>query len=128
MLGIEDYVNGTLLNYINELGYIALGYEAGQHDDPRSIGKHIVFIYPSLVFAGSPERRDVDFDTPLLKHAATRTCPTCTRSAMFLARDIVHVLGYRSRQVDGNHLIIKNREDAARNHEYDTASWSTNRF
>ena len=37
ILGIEEYLEGPLLSYINELGYVAFGYEAEQHDDLVSI-------------------------------------------------------------------------------------------
>lgn len=33
ILGIEEYLEGPLLSYINELGYVAFGFEAGQHDE-----------------------------------------------------------------------------------------------
>jgi hypothetical protein len=61
VLGIEEHLDGPLLSYINELGYIAFGYEAGQHDDLASIENHIAFIYLSLVFSGSIRKEDVDF-------------------------------------------------------------------
>jgi hypothetical protein len=60
-LGIEEHLDGPLLSYINELGYIAFGYEGGQHDDLSSIENHIAFIYLSLVFTGSIRKEDVDF-------------------------------------------------------------------
>jgi hypothetical protein len=53
ILGIEEYLDGPLLSYINELGYIALGFEAGQHDDPVSVLNHRAFIYLTLIQAGS---------------------------------------------------------------------------
>ncbi|GAA4272389.1 succinylglutamate desuccinylase/aspartoacylase family protein [Aquimarina gracilis] len=61
ILGIEEYLEGPLLSYINELGYVAFGFEAGQHDDPISITNHIAFIYLSLVFAGSIEKKHIDY-------------------------------------------------------------------
>ena len=61
ILGIEEHLDGPLLSYINELGYIAFGYEGGQHDDLASIENHIAFIYLSLVFTGSIRKVDVDF-------------------------------------------------------------------
>lgn len=48
ILGIEEHLNGTILNYINELGYIAIGIEAGQHDDPASIKAHEAAIWVAL--------------------------------------------------------------------------------
>lgn len=29
VLGIEEYLEGFLLNYINELGYVVFGFEGG---------------------------------------------------------------------------------------------------
>ena len=61
ILGIEEYLNGPLLNYINELGYISFGYEGGQHDDPLAIQNHISFIYLTLVFSGAIKKTDIDY-------------------------------------------------------------------
>jgi len=52
VLGIEEYLKGPLLSYINELGYVSLGFEAGQHQDDKSTENAIAFIWLSLVFAG----------------------------------------------------------------------------
>ncbi len=61
ILGIEEYLNGPLLSYINELGYIAFGFEAGQHDDPESFKRHIAFTYLTLIFTGCASKNDVDY-------------------------------------------------------------------
>jgi len=50
VLGIEEYLNGPLLSYINELGYVSLGFESGQHDDQSAIVNSISFIYLTLVY------------------------------------------------------------------------------
>jgi len=60
VLGIEEYLEGPLLSYINQLGYVSLGFESGQHDDLNSITNNIAFIYLSLVFAKILEQKDVD--------------------------------------------------------------------
>ncbi|GAA4967906.1 succinylglutamate desuccinylase/aspartoacylase family protein [Algibacter aquimarinus] len=52
VLGIEEYLNGPLLSYINELGFVSLGFESGQHDDLRSITNSVAFIYLTLKFSG----------------------------------------------------------------------------
>ncbi|MDO5969129.1 succinylglutamate desuccinylase/aspartoacylase family protein [Flavivirga aquimarina] len=59
VLGIEEYLNGPLLSYINELGYVSLGFESGQHDDLSSINNNTAFIYLALVFAGVLKKDDV---------------------------------------------------------------------
>ncbi|SHM64852.1 Succinylglutamate desuccinylase / Aspartoacylase family protein [Cyclobacterium lianum] len=44
ILGIEEYLDGPLMSHINDLGYPALGFEAGKHDDPQSARRHQAFI------------------------------------------------------------------------------------
>lgn len=62
ILGIEEYLEGPLLSYINELGFVAFGFEGGQHDDLSSIENHISFIYLSLAIAGAMDRTDIDYN------------------------------------------------------------------
>lgn len=45
VLGIEEYLNGPLLSYLNTLGYVSLGFESGQHKDPEAITNSEAFIY-----------------------------------------------------------------------------------
>ncbi len=49
VLGIEEYLDGPLLTYINEFGHIALGFEAGEHYDIESVKKSEAFIWSALV-------------------------------------------------------------------------------
>ncbi|WP_340063698.1 succinylglutamate desuccinylase/aspartoacylase family protein [Ascidiimonas aurantiaca] len=62
ILGIEEYLEGPLLSYINELGYVAFGFEAGQHDALQAYENHVAFIYLSLVFSGVVDREYTHFD------------------------------------------------------------------
>ncbi len=52
VLGIEEYLDGTLLSYINQMGYVSLGFESGQHEDEASLDYAISFIWLALYFAG----------------------------------------------------------------------------
>ncbi|MEO9485205.1 MAG: succinylglutamate desuccinylase/aspartoacylase family protein [Ekhidna sp.] len=52
VLGLEEHLDGTILSYINELGHIAIGVEAGQHDALSSIENHESIIWSTLAFAG----------------------------------------------------------------------------
>lgn len=61
VLGIEEYLDGPLLSYINELGYVSFGFEGGQHDDPNAVANHVAFIYLSLVFSGVLEPGDLPY-------------------------------------------------------------------
>jgi hypothetical protein len=61
LLGIEEYLVGTFLNYINAQGYVAFGFESGQHDALSSIEKHEAFVYLTLVFARSLMEAEFDY-------------------------------------------------------------------
>lgn len=232
ILGIEEYLEGPLLSYINELGYVAFGYESGQHDDIASIHDHIAFIYLTLVFTECIDKNDIDFyhyyellaktsvdsrgvyeiyyryhikdgeafkmepgfvnfqhikkgealassngkkvfatkkgrifmplyqskgdegyfsirripmfllqlSAVLRKTGFDRILPLMPgvrwaskerdtllvnrRIARFFAKQFFHLLGYRSKKVDKTHLIMKNREAASRESEYEDVGWN----
>jgi len=49
VLGIEEYLDGPLLTFINEYGHIALGFEGGEHYNPISVANCEAFIWKALV-------------------------------------------------------------------------------
>ena len=59
VLGIEEYLEGPLLSYINQLGYVSLGFESGQHDELSAITNNEAFIFLSLIYAEALEKRTV---------------------------------------------------------------------
>ena len=59
VLGIEEFLEGPLLSYINQLGYVSLGFEAGQHDLRTSITNCIAFTYLTLIFTGVVEKERI---------------------------------------------------------------------
>lgn len=60
VLGIEEYLDGPLLSYINQLGYVSLGFESGQHDALNAITNNVAFIFLTLVYAKAIEKNNVD--------------------------------------------------------------------
>ncbi len=52
VLGIEEQIDGSLLEFINNQGHTTLGFEAGQHDDPKSEARHEALIWLALEAAG----------------------------------------------------------------------------
>lgn len=58
VLGLEEELEGTLLDYVNHLGYVAVGVEGGSHRDPESVDNLEAAVWLSLVAAGNmePER------------------------------------------------------------------------
>lgn len=59
ILGIEEFLDGPLLSYINYLGYVAVGFESGQHDALSSIENHLAFAMVSIVNAGCLSEDDL---------------------------------------------------------------------
>jgi hypothetical protein len=63
VLGIEEYLKGPLLSYINQLGYVSLGFESGQHDEIDAVLNCEAFIYLTLVFTKAIDKNEVsDFE------------------------------------------------------------------
>ena len=55
VLGLDTHLDGTFLNFINRLGFPAVGFEGGQHDDPRSVDAHELAIWETLTMMGCLE-------------------------------------------------------------------------
>jgi succinylglutamate desuccinylase len=72
ILGIEEYLEGPILSYINELGYVAFGFEGGQHNDPAAVNNHSAFIQMTLRLTGNISHEDVAYRhaRDILKKAA----------------------------------------------------------
>ncbi len=56
VLGLDDALPGTLTRHADELGYVALSFEAGQHEDPRSVDYAEAAVWLALERAGLLER------------------------------------------------------------------------
>ena len=52
VLGIEEFLEGPLLSYINERGYLGMGFESGSHDSPESVSNNIALIWLVLWHSG----------------------------------------------------------------------------
>jgi predicted deacylase len=72
LLGIEEQLEGTLLEYLNNLGVVTLGYEGGQHYSESTVAVHEALTWRAMVNAGIiPEAEHLKrFDRILLN--ATR--------------------------------------------------------
>lgn len=52
LLGIEEQLKGTMLEFLNNEGTVTLGFEAGQHLSPEAANNHVSLVLLSLVNAG----------------------------------------------------------------------------
>jgi succinylglutamate desuccinylase len=68
ILGLEEQIDGTLLEYLNSLGAVTMGFEAGQHVAESSVVHHEAVIWIAMVAAGNLRAEDVP---ELSRHRAT---------------------------------------------------------
>jgi hypothetical protein len=59
VLGLEEQIDGTLLEYINNLGAITMGFEAGQHEAVTSVDHHEAVIWNATVATGNFRPEDL---------------------------------------------------------------------
>lgn len=52
VLGIEEYLEGPLLSYLNKRGFVSLGFESGQHTDPEAVTNCEAFVHLVLNCSG----------------------------------------------------------------------------
>ncbi|MEQ1606259.1 MAG: succinylglutamate desuccinylase/aspartoacylase family protein [Pyrinomonadaceae bacterium] len=52
LLGIEEQLDGTMLEYLNNAGAVTLGFEGGQHDSIKTIENHKAMVRLALVNSG----------------------------------------------------------------------------
>ncbi len=57
VLGIEEYLDGPMLSYINQKGYVGIGFESGQHQEDSAIRHAEAFIYLTLRFSGAIKKK-----------------------------------------------------------------------
>ena len=64
LLGIEEQLEGTMLEYLNNKGAVTLGFEGGQHDSAETIANHEALVWLALVNTGIAVPSDIpDLET-----------------------------------------------------------------
>ncbi|MCD9188633.1 MAG: succinylglutamate desuccinylase/aspartoacylase family protein [Pyrinomonadaceae bacterium] len=59
LLGIEEQLDGTILEYLNNTGAVTLGYEGGQHFADSTIAAHEALVWLALVNSGILAKEDL---------------------------------------------------------------------
>lgn len=63
LLGIEEQLEGTILEYLNNAGAVTFGYEGGQHFSGKTLLTHEALVWLALVHSGILEKEDLpDFE------------------------------------------------------------------
>jgi succinylglutamate desuccinylase len=52
VLGIEEELEGTLMHYVSDLGFTAVGFESGRHDDPAAVDLAEAAVWIALETSG----------------------------------------------------------------------------
>lgn len=52
VLGLEEQIDGSLLEHLSGRGYVTMGFEGGQHADPGAVARHEALIWLALRAAG----------------------------------------------------------------------------
>ncbi len=72
LLGIEEQLDGTILEFMNNLGAVTLGFEAGQHTTRAAIDNQEAFSWLALINSGVLDE----------KHVSRRKYETVLRNAL----------------------------------------------
>lgn len=78
LLGIEEQLDGTFLEHLNNLGAVTLGFEGGQHDAPETIKAHAALLRLALVNTGiltEEQIPDFELQKTILRDACKSDSP-----------------------------------------------------
>lgn len=114
VLGLEEQIDGTLLEFINNRGAITMGFEAGQHKALTSVDNHEALIWLATVAAGNFDARDIHLERyrSQLKHASggSRVVEVRHRHAISAEDEFEMEPGYRNFQpIKRGQLLAKDR-------------------
>ncbi len=59
LLGIEEQLDGTMLEYLNNAGAVTLGFEGGQHLSKNTVGNHEALVWLALANSGILDGRQI---------------------------------------------------------------------
>ncbi len=59
LLGIEEQLEGTMLEYLNNTGAVTLGFEGGNHAAPETVANHAALIWLALANTGIMAAADI---------------------------------------------------------------------
>lgn len=59
LLGIEEQLEGTMLEYLSSAGAVTLGFEGGSHFSPETVANHTALVWLGLVNTGLLKPTDI---------------------------------------------------------------------
>ena len=86
ILGLEEQLNGTILNYLSDLGYVAIGFEGGQHASSAAVENHMAALWSVLATAGCIRTQDLPVLSGRHEQAGGQTVHRPSRSPVLEIR------------------------------------------
>ncbi len=62
ILGLEEHLDGTMLEFFNRQGYVTLGLEGGRHEDPAAVDRLEAGLWLALAAAGLLEQQSAQVE------------------------------------------------------------------
>ncbi|MBK8464767.1 MAG: succinylglutamate desuccinylase/aspartoacylase family protein [Chloracidobacterium sp.] len=59
LLGIEEQLDGTMLEYLNNAGAVTMGFEGGQHLSPETVTNHEALVWLAMANSGVLDAADL---------------------------------------------------------------------
>lgn len=123
VLGLEEEIDGALLEYMNNLGHVTVGIEGGRHHAPGSVDHHEAALWLALAAAGHMDEGDIP-DAALLRgrlRAATPGIPSIMgvdlRHPVTLDDGFVMAPGYRNFDpVPAGQVVARDNNGPIRSH------------
>ncbi len=117
VLGFEEELRGTLADYMDSLGHVSAGFEAGQHTLPQAVDHLESLIWIALVAAGNLSREQV----PEIQNHYQRLADCCGDLPSFIEVRYRHPVkredefvmqpGFRSfQEVESGQLLARDRQ------------------
>ena len=82
LLGIEEQLDGTLLEYLNNAGTVTLGFEGGQHLSEKTVETHTALVWLALTNTGILDAKD----NPKIDESQDRLLKTGSGTQIFEVR------------------------------------------
>lgn len=124
IMGLEEQIDGAMLECINNRGITTLGFEAGQHDSPSSVDRHEAAVWIALIAAGCVEPRAApglaSLRRTLIEASAglPRILEVRHRHAITPEDDFVMEPGFKNlAPIDQNQLLARDRRGEIRAEE-----------
>lgn len=88
IFGLDEIVEGSMLGYLVGRGHVGVGFEGGQHEDPRTVENHVAALWQVMVAAGLIEARELD-DLALHERRLARACAGLPRAVEIIYRHAI---------------------------------------